>query len=260
MGSAEKQSELWGRKARDWAELQEIQHLPLWAAMLTSCNTTKGTKVVDIGCGAGRASKVAADMGAVVKGIDATPQLIEHARELLPEADFSVGDIEDLPYGDSEFDVVFAANIIQYAENRIAAMNELKRVCKPGGHIIAGLFASPDKVKFSSLLGAIRDSMPNPPTGGGPFELSMDGALEKLFGEVDLEIDLTDEVDCTFRYDNWNAFCKAALSGGPTQAILGIIGEQNYKDTLKKASSEFATRDGKIVIGPNAFKLVRSTL
>lgn len=42
MGSATVQGELWGRPPRQWAEIQEPMHTPVWEAMLNSAKVAKG--------------------------------------------------------------------------------------------------------------------------------------------------------------------------------------------------------------------------
>ena len=53
---------------------------------------------------------MAADRGARIAGIDATGPLVEIARERVPDGDFRVGDMEDLPWDDESFDVVTGFN------------------------------------------------------------------------------------------------------------------------------------------------------
>ena len=133
MGSAKIQGELWGRLPQGWTEIQEPLHRPLWAAMLDAAQVGRGTRMLDVGCGGGGSSRLAAERGAQVYGLDAAEGLLEFARKQVPEGNFRSGDIEDLPYEDDRFDVVFAANSVQYAADRVAALRELGRVCVPKG-------------------------------------------------------------------------------------------------------------------------------
>ncbi len=63
MGSSDVQGELWGQAARDWAELQEPMHKPLWDAMLEAGSIRHGSRVCDVGCGGGGASLLTAERG-----------------------------------------------------------------------------------------------------------------------------------------------------------------------------------------------------
>ena len=140
MGSAQVQGELWGQRAADWVNLQEPGHRPLFAAMLDAAAVDSTTKVLDIGCGGGPSSKMAAERGAQITA----PALIDIARSQVPDGTFHVGDMESLPFDDDNFDTIIAANALQYAANRDAALQEFKRVCDARARVVIGLFGSPD--------------------------------------------------------------------------------------------------------------------
>jgi hypothetical protein len=53
MGSSTTQGELWSAAARDWTELQEPLHTPVWEAMLDAAKVGHGTRLFDAGCGGG---------------------------------------------------------------------------------------------------------------------------------------------------------------------------------------------------------------
>src|SRR4051812_45684886 len=108
MGSAQVQGALWGAAARDWAELAEPVQRPFFEAALDAIGVWDGMALLDAGCGAGLALTIAAERGAVVTGLDASPGLLAVARERLPDADLREGDLEQLPYADDSFDAVTA--------------------------------------------------------------------------------------------------------------------------------------------------------
>jgi len=254
------QGELWGKSPNGWAEVQEIQHKPLWNAMLNATEVGKDTNILDVGCGSGGSSVLANERGADVHGIDVAEGLLSYAIQRVPKGIFKVADIENLPYEDNMFDVIFAANSLQYSEDRIAALHELKRVCKPNGRIIAGLFAQPEKVDYRVVFKAVRDTMPEPPKGGGPFELSMPGKLEDLFNEADLTNIHSGEVNCPFEYDDFESFWYGNLSAGPFQGMLQIVSESELKSAVEEAVKGFLLADGRILIPQNVFKYVSATI
>lgn len=103
MGTAKIQGDLWGKAAHDWATIQEPPSKPLWEAMLDGALVGEGSRILDVGCGAGGASELAATRGAKVSGLDAAQGLIDFAGQRLPECDFRVGDMESLPVQLSRF-------------------------------------------------------------------------------------------------------------------------------------------------------------
>jgi SAM-dependent methyltransferase len=260
MGSAKIQGDLWGQVPSDWATLQEPKHIPLFEAMLHAANVGMGTRFLDAGCGGGGASLLAAQRGAQIYGLDAAEGLVEIAQAKIPSGDFRVGDLEALPFENGSFDAVIAANSVQYAENRVAALRELGRVCTPEGRIVVGLFGSPEKVEYRRILQGIRDALPAPPPGDGPFGLSAPGKLEGLIEEAGLKIIDSGEVNCPFHYPDFETFWRGNASAGPLQSAMRIAGEEKIKAAIRDAAGAFRNRDGRIDIAPNIYKYVVAAL
>lgn len=108
---------------------------------------TKGSKILDIGCGSGRFSINAAKMGFDVLGLDITPEAIEacklRAKREKTKARFMVHDITDGPPG-GQFDYVFCPrfviNAIPTDKYRRKAIESMYRACKPGGAVLIESF------------------------------------------------------------------------------------------------------------------------
>ena len=258
MGSAEIQGDLWGKAARDWAEFQEPLHEPLWEAMLEAGNVGKSSHICDVGCGGGGASLLAAERGARVSGLDAAEALIDVARERIPDADFRVGDMEDLPFADRVFDAVIAANSIQYSENRVGALREMKRVCDFDGRVVVGLWGPPSKVEFRDVFRAMRDALPEPPPGKGPFELSEPGVLAVFVKDAELNVVGDGEVECPFLYADFQAFWRANVSAGPAQAAMRQVSEHKLADAISSALQSYQLPDGSMMF-QNTFQYVVAT-
>jgi ubiquinone/menaquinone biosynthesis C-methylase UbiE len=118
-----------------------------------------GARVLDLGCGPGRAAAALAERyGAVVTGLDASPEMLAAAREVAPSVTFVQGFAEDLPFADRSFDVVLS-NFVVHLLDRVAAFAEVYRVLRTGGiywvktedpETIRNYWASP---LFPSLVG-----------------------------------------------------------------------------------------------------------
>ena len=72
MGTAERNAALWGARPRDWAEVQEGQVRPLYDAVLDDLRIGEGARLLDVGCGAGLATQLAAERGARVSIVSDT--------------------------------------------------------------------------------------------------------------------------------------------------------------------------------------------
>ena len=53
MGSGQEQGQLWGPGARDWADYNEPMCTPFYEAVLNATGVGSGTRLLDVGCGAG---------------------------------------------------------------------------------------------------------------------------------------------------------------------------------------------------------------
>jgi arsenite methyltransferase len=105
-----------------------------------------GENVVDVGCGAGIDSLIAAKMvapGGRVVGVDMTPDMLEKARRAAQEArianvEFRQGYGEELPATDGWADVVISNGVLNLMPDKIAGLREMARVLKPGGRLQVG--------------------------------------------------------------------------------------------------------------------------
>lgn len=102
--------------------------------------------VLDVGCGAGFDTLIAARQvgptGRVIS-VDMTPAMLDKAQAGAREAglyniDFREGLAEALPVDDQSVDVVISNGVINLCPDKMAAMQEVNRVLKPGGRIQIG--------------------------------------------------------------------------------------------------------------------------
>jgi len=241
-GTAGVQGELWGARARDWADYQEPVQVPLYEEAV---RLTGGGTLLDVGCGTGGLCRLASDAGAAVTGIDAAAASIEIARERVPDGRFDVGDIQFLPYDDHSFDGVTGVNSFQYAADPVAALREARRVAKPGATILAIVWGREEHTEFVAVLHALRPLLPPaPPDAPGPFTLSYPGALESLVERSGLTPTDDGYVQATFEYPDEATLLKANLSAGPAILAARRSGEATVADALTTALAPFRTSSG----------------
>ena len=102
-----------------------------------------GERVLDVGCGAGTDSLVAAQMvgpDGFVTGIDMTAEMLAKARASASEmgatnVEFVEGEAEDMPFADDSFDVVISNGVIDLIPDKDAVFSEIFRVLRPGGRL-----------------------------------------------------------------------------------------------------------------------------
>ena len=124
--------QLWSHGARDWASFVEPHYQSFYQAVYDRLGITEGTRVLDVGCGPGGAALLASGRGALVAGLDASPDSIEVARERVPKGDFRVGDMESLSWPERSFDAVTGFNsFLPMTFTSIASFS--RRVCNRFG-------------------------------------------------------------------------------------------------------------------------------
>ena len=105
-----------------------------------------GEHVVDVGCGAGIDTIIAADMVGPegrVTGVDMTPAMLEKARASVAAAGctnvrLELGYAEQLPLEDGSVDVVISNGVMNLFPDKLAGLREMARVLKPTGRLQIG--------------------------------------------------------------------------------------------------------------------------
>ena len=247
-GSAATQADLWGEHARDWAEVLEGWNgwgIPLYRHILERITVERGTKVLDMGCGAGRFCRMTADRGAHISGLDATPGFVEIARQRIPAGDFRVGDIEHLPWPDQSFDVVTGFNSFIFAADIMGALREAKRVARPSANIAITAFGRPERCESTNVFGSVGQLLPaqSDGDGGGPA-LHEDGPLERMASEAGLTPKEARYVELAEEYPDLNTFLRGYLAAGPIVGAIRTLGEQPVRDALTEGVRPLMTAGG----------------
>jgi SAM-dependent methyltransferase len=140
---------------------------PPAARLVKFANVRAGQDVIDVGCGTGVVAITAARIGARVRGVDLTSELLERARENARianlEIDFREGDAEALPFDDAAFDVVISQFGHMFAPRPEVAIAEMLRVLKPSGTIAFATW--PPELLIGSSFKLVASYMPPPPPG-----------------------------------------------------------------------------------------------
>jgi SAM-dependent methyltransferase len=240
----------WSERAGDWADVMEGWNgwgVPLYRRVLRSAPVEEGTRVLDVGCGAGRFCRMAADRGAVVAGLDATPEFVEIARSRVRGADLRVGDMRSLPWEEDAFDLVTGFNSFFIAGDMVGALREAARVTRPGGRVATTVFGRPDRCSSTAIFGAAMGLMPASPEQedeeAGPA-LHEDGVLDSVAREAGLE-----PVDGGYHefeevYPDLETVLRGMLAAPPFRRAAAVAGEEELRRTVSQAMSPFRGEDG----------------
>lgn len=260
--AAEVQRRLWGTDPQAWADLAESHNQPLFEAVLDAAHAGRGTRLLDVGCGTGLTLVLAAQRGAIPSGLDISPGLLAIARERLhsaglPGADLRDGDMESLPFADASFDAVTGVNAFQFAGDPRRALSAAARVLRPGGRVVASLFAEPERSQGTVAHEAMTALIPTERVGDhAPYALSAPGNLESALVSAGLTLDASGEVVCSWHYASMNEALRALLCSAGGARAAEAAGPDAVREALKPALAQFKDPANGAVTMVNTFRWV----
>ncbi|WP_412078944.1 class I SAM-dependent methyltransferase [Streptomyces xanthophaeus] len=131
--------EFFGARAAAW-DRKFPEDGPAFATAVAEFGLRPGDRVLDAGCGTGRALtalRAAVGPSGLVLGADLTPQMLAAAQRAgrAAEGALLLTDVARLPLRDGVLDAVFAAGLIAHLPDPGANLRELARVVRPGGRL-----------------------------------------------------------------------------------------------------------------------------
>jgi SAM-dependent methyltransferase len=255
--AAQVQRRLWGTDPKAWADLAEAHNQPLFEAVLDAAQAGPDTRLLDVGCGSGLTLILAKRRGAIPAGLDISPGLLKIARHRLPDADLREGDMEFLPFGDGAFDAVTGVNAFQFAGDPHRALGEAARVTRPGGRVVASLFAAPERSQGTVVHEAMSALIPPEHAADhAPYALSAPGNLEAALAAAGLEPADHGEVVCTWRYETMDDAIKALLCSAGGARATQAAGQAAVREVLNRALKPFQDPRTGVVMLRNTFRWV----
>jgi SAM-dependent methyltransferase len=172
-------------------ELLDDAFAPSTHALLDDLSVPDGAEVLDVGCGIGRTTRLLRERlpgPTRIVALDADSDLLGVARDRSDSSGpvdltYREGTAEDLPYEDDRFDVVYARFLLTHLPAPGDAVEELRRVCRPGGIVAAQEpdFASLGTWPPSSAYETIREmagAILDPQMGRKTWGLFRDAGIE----------------------------------------------------------------------------------
>lgn len=129
-----------GELGKSWSEIADaIDGLfdPTGAVGIRHLGDIQGSRVLDIGCGAGATTRAMADLGAEVVGADISVDLLAEARRRDPEGlcTFVAGDAADLR-GVGQFDALYSRCGAMFFDRPVEAWSRLRAMTASGGKVV----------------------------------------------------------------------------------------------------------------------------
>jgi len=121
-----------------------VEHEQPWLPSVVPFDRMNGRRVLEIGFGPGYDAYTLMNAGAVYTGIDLTPENLERTRRHLAhyglEPTVQLGDAEQLPFDDAQFEIVYSNGVLHHVPSIERAFAEAHRVLKPGGEFFVLLY------------------------------------------------------------------------------------------------------------------------
>ena len=129
------------RQALPFSEAPSMRDRAAIDLLLASAYAGPAHRSLDVACGPGLVALAFAKVVAYAVGLDATPAMLDRARELQRQAGLSnvewhCGDAGRLPFGDDTFDIVTCRFAFHHVEHPATVLAEMKRVVKPDGMVV----------------------------------------------------------------------------------------------------------------------------
>jgi len=220
---------------------------PLVERVLDRAGVGRGTLLLDLGCGAGRLCRLAADRGAQVTGIDQDARQIQQAVTLVPEGTFDVGDILALPYPAARFDAVTCIQSIMHVTNPLTALREASRVARPAAPVVITVWGKEENCDIRAFGQALSGLLPRA-VGQGPAlrppPLSADGRLERLARLAGLAVMEVGEVTCPFWYPDEHALLRGLLESALGRRALRVVSAATVRRAVLEGLAGYRTSTG----------------
>jgi SAM-dependent methyltransferase len=235
-----------GQVTRSAAEVYEDFFVPAlfqeWASRVADAALiSSGQRILDVACGTGVLARIAADRvgasGSVV-GLDLNEGMLAVAQRKAPEIEWRQGHAEALPFDSNSFDAVVCQFGLMFFENRRAAIAEMIRVLRQGGHLAIAVWDSlgntPGYAAITELLERLfgdeaADAM------RAPFVLGDTQVLQSLFTTAGVPDSQITTHEGTARFPSISAWVYTDVKGW---TLADMIDDAQYQLLLKAAENE----------------------
>jgi ubiquinone/menaquinone biosynthesis C-methylase UbiE len=256
----------WDKAALFYETFWQQQLKPAQDLLLKMANIQPGEKILDIACGTGlvtfRAAEQTGEKGYVL-GTDISDRMIETASQIskqkgVTNISFQRMDAEQLDCADESFDVVICALGLMYFPDPSKALNEMRRVLKKGGRMVAAVWGERSHCGWAEIF-EIVDKRVSSEVCPMFFQLGTNNLLDlhlKKAGFHDLQ---SERINTRLNYQSSEDACGAAFEGGPVALAYFKFPE----DVKKEARDEYiqsiaAYRTGSSFDVPGEFVVARA--
>ena len=231
-----------------------------------------GFNILDIATGMGEPALTAAKQvgkSGHVLAIDISPQMLSFAKErvislgLKEIVEFKEGDAETIDLPSSTFDAALCRWGLMFFPNPKGGLSNIYESLVNGGHFAAAVWASPEKVPFISVPMNIvlKETNSPPPRTLGPFSMSDQNNLKKLYEESGFNHVLMEKINVVSDFDSPDDFAAFTIDHGGPALQKALKGETNGRrqqiaKAISKGSEKYADNTGKVRFENEAILIV----
>lgn len=115
-----------------WSDRSLNRQIAAFLSVFLNLRIDEGNKILDVGCGPGTYSRILADDGNNVTGIDFAEHMVQKAakKSVGKNIQYIIADAYSLPFKDEFFDVAICTGVLQHVTDEKRVINEMKRVLK----------------------------------------------------------------------------------------------------------------------------------
>lgn len=211
-----------------------------------------GDQVLDVACGTGALTRKAwarVQPGGSLTGLDINDGMLAVARRQAPEIEWHQGPAESLPYGDGIYDAVLCQFGLMFFADRVAALEEMWRVLRPGGRLCVAVWDRLDNTPGYAAVTALLQRLFSDTVADGmraPFALGDSDLLLPLFSAAGIADAGLRTMNGTARFPSIDSWIHTDIKGW---TLADMIDDAQY-ETLQQAAQEeladFAQDDGRV--------------
>jgi ubiquinone/menaquinone biosynthesis C-methylase UbiE len=252
-----------GQVTQSAAEVYEEFFVPAlfqeWSSQVAdAAQISSGQRVLDIACGTGVLTREVVNRvgaGGSVVGLDLNEGMLVVAKRKAPEVEWYQGHAEALPFNSNTFDAVVCQFGLMFFENRRAAIEEMMRVLRQGGHLAVAVWDSlentPGYAAVTDLLkrlfgDKVADAM------RAPFVLGDTQVLQSLFKDTGVSDVQVTTYQGTARFPSIGSWIYTDAKGW---ILADMIDDTQYQRLLQEAEKDlrqFVTSEGTVAFRSTA--------